>query len=175
MPLTFMDHCSPERRFALMASAFGLSTASSGTMAMISTIGYSAGLFFIVPLADLVENRRLITYMLTCASLCATGVVLAPNAYESRRTSARRVLDEPTRSNSPVSTARSNLACCTKDRLPISSRKSVPPSASSNRPVRSLFVSAFCICECTFHMTEQFTFKEVLAQSTDVHRNQGLA
>ena len=27
-----------------MASPFGLSTAASGTMAMISTIGYSAGL-----------------------------------------------------------------------------------------------------------------------------------
>src|ERR1700742_1191642 len=59
----------PQTLVGLMASAFGLSTAASGTMAMISTIGYSVGLFFIVPLADLVENRRLITYMLTCASL----------------------------------------------------------------------------------------------------------
>jgi predicted MFS family arabinose efflux permease len=64
----------------LMASSFGLSTAASGTMAMISTIGYSVGLFFVVPLADLIENRRLITGMLTSASLCAIGVVLAPNA-----------------------------------------------------------------------------------------------
>ena len=71
----------PQTLVGLMASHFGLSTAASGTMAMISTIGYSVGLFFIVPLADLVENRRLITYMLTCASLCATGVILAPNAY----------------------------------------------------------------------------------------------
>jgi predicted MFS family arabinose efflux permease len=49
-------------------------------MSMISVIGYSAGLFVVVPLADLVENRRLITWMLACASLCAAGVVLAPNA-----------------------------------------------------------------------------------------------
>jgi predicted MFS family arabinose efflux permease len=71
----------PQTLVGLMASAFGLSTAASGTMAMISTVGYSVGLFFIVPLADLIENRRLITYMLTCASLCATGVILAPNAF----------------------------------------------------------------------------------------------
>ena len=71
----------PQTLVGLMASSFGLSTAASGTMAMISTIGYSLGLFFIVPLADLVENRRLISCMLLSASLCATGVVLAPNAY----------------------------------------------------------------------------------------------
>ena len=64
-----------------MVSAFGLSTAASGTMRMISTIGYPAGLFFIVLLADLVENRRPIINMLAGASLCATSVVLAPNAY----------------------------------------------------------------------------------------------
>ena len=70
----------PQTLVGLMASSFGLSTASSGTMAMISTIGYSVGLFFVVPLADLIENRRLITGMLTSASLCAIGVALAPNA-----------------------------------------------------------------------------------------------
>jgi predicted MFS family arabinose efflux permease len=69
----------PQTLVGLMASSFGLSTAASGTMAMIATIGYSVGLFFVVPLADLAENRRLITWMLGCASLCAVGVVLAPN------------------------------------------------------------------------------------------------
>ncbi len=53
------------------------------------------------------------------------------------RTSTRRDFDEPTRSNSPVCSTRSSLACCAGDRLAISSRKSVPPSASSNRPTRS--------------------------------------
>jgi predicted MFS family arabinose efflux permease len=49
-------------------------------MAMISLVGYSAGLFFSVPLADLAENRRLIAGMLVCASLCAAGVVIVPSA-----------------------------------------------------------------------------------------------
>jgi predicted MFS family arabinose efflux permease len=70
----------PQTLVGLMASSFGLSTAASGTMSMISVVGYSAGLFFVVPLSDLAENRRLITWMLGCASLCAGGVVLAPNA-----------------------------------------------------------------------------------------------
>jgi predicted MFS family arabinose efflux permease len=69
----------PQTLVGLMASAFGLSTAASGTMSMISVVGYSAGLFLVVPLADLIENRRLITWMLGCASLCAAGVVLVPN------------------------------------------------------------------------------------------------
>ena len=70
----------PQTLVGLMASSVGLSTAASGTISMISVVGYSAGLFFVVPLADLVESRRLITWMLGCASLCAAGVVLAPNA-----------------------------------------------------------------------------------------------
>ncbi len=57
------------------------------------------------------------------------------------RTSARCVRDEPTRSNSPVSSARSKRACCAGGTLPISSRNSVPPSASSNRPERSALAS----------------------------------
>jgi hypothetical protein len=37
----------PQTLVGLMASSFGLSTAASGTMAMIAPVGYSAGLFFV--------------------------------------------------------------------------------------------------------------------------------
>ena len=57
------------------------------------------------------------------------------------RTSTRRVLDEPTRSNSPVCSTRSSFACCDSERFATSSRKSVLPSASSKRPTRSVFAS----------------------------------
>src|SRR5881227_1016211 len=60
---------------------------------------------------------------------------------EMTRTFTRCVLEEPTRSNSPVSSTRSSFACCGKGRFAISSRNSVPPSASSNRPTRSTFAS----------------------------------
>ena len=70
---------APQTLVGLMASSFGLTTALSGFVAMVSLLGYSAGLFFIVPLADLVENRRLVLLMLGTASLCAVGVIIAPN------------------------------------------------------------------------------------------------
>jgi predicted MFS family arabinose efflux permease len=70
---------APQTLVGLMASAFGLSTAWSGFVAMIPLLGYAGGLFFMVPLADLVENRRLITRMLVSASVCAVGIVLIPN------------------------------------------------------------------------------------------------
>ena len=45
------------------------------------------------------------------------------------------------RSNSPVSSTRSSLACRLSGTLAISSRNSVPPSASSKRPTRSALAS----------------------------------
>ena len=49
--------------------------------------------------------------------------------------------DEPTRSNWPVSRTRKSFAWRLSGRLAISSRKSVPPSASSNLPMRSVLAS----------------------------------
>ncbi len=60
---------------------------------------------------------------------------------ERIRTSTRRVLEEPTRSNSPVSRTRRSLGWRFKGTFAISSRKSVPPSAISKRPTRSVFAS----------------------------------
>src|ERR1039457_848279 len=60
---------------------------------------------------------------------------------EMTRTLIRLVRDEPTRSVSPVSSTRSNLACCRMGTFPISSRKMVPLSANSKRPMRSIRAS----------------------------------
>src|SRR6266498_1093663 len=51
-----------------------------------------------------------------------------------RRTSTRMVLMPPTRSNSDSWIARRSFTCISTGTSPISSRKSVPPSASSKRP-----------------------------------------
>ena len=50
---------------------------------------------------------------------------------------ARACALEPRRSNRPVSSTRSSFIWPASDRLPISSRNSVPPSAASKRPSRA--------------------------------------
>ena len=60
---------------------------------------------------------------------------------ERTRTFTLRGRDEPTRSISPDSNTRSSLACWRRGTLPISSRKIVPPSASSKRPILSVRAS----------------------------------
>ena len=57
---------------------------------------------------------------------------------EMMRTLTRRVWLEPSRSNSPVCSTRSSFAWPAIDRLPISSRNSVPPLAASKRPSAAL-------------------------------------
>ncbi|HBP23137.1 MAG TPA: hypothetical protein DEA08_35865 [Planctomycetes bacterium] len=54
------------------------------------------------------------------------------------RTSARRTRDSPRRRNSPFSSSRRNFFWISRDISPTSSMKSVPPSATSNTPWRSL-------------------------------------
>ena len=55
----------------------------------------------------------------------------------TKRTSTVRLSFSPTRRTSPDSSARSSFACRPFDSVPISSRKSVPPSACSMSPARA--------------------------------------
>ncbi len=54
---------------ASIGPSIGIGTALSGSLVSVTQIGYGAGLFFLVSLADLVENRRLV--------LIAVAVVIA--------------------------------------------------------------------------------------------------
>jgi len=62
-----------------IAEALGLAPQAAGLIVTMSQIGYGAGLVFVVPLADLIENRRLV---LVCVALCA--VALAGAAFAGR-------------------------------------------------------------------------------------------
>ena len=71
---------APQTLIGLMAPALGLPASGGGLIAMATLLGYAAGLFLLVPLADLAENRRLILRMLAGAAICAAAAALAPGA-----------------------------------------------------------------------------------------------
>ncbi|GKS11729.1 putative MFS-type transporter YdeR [Paenibacillus chitinolyticus] len=59
-----------------ISASIGLSANSSGFIVTLTQIGYVAGLLFVVPLGDIVENRRLVvvSLLLTGAALAITAV-----------------------------------------------------------------------------------------------------
>ena len=67
----------------LIAADIGLSSRAASLVVSLTQIGYAIGLFFIVPLADLVENRRLliVTTFLAAASLAIATIVHDPGIF----------------------------------------------------------------------------------------------
>lgn len=63
----------------VISSSIGLSANSSGLIVTLTQIGYVVGLLFIVPLGDIVDNRRLVV-----TSLLLTGVALAITAMSKQ-------------------------------------------------------------------------------------------
>ena len=60
-----------------IGAALGLSPAATGLIVTLTQIGYGAGLLLIVPLGDLVENRRLVLTMIGVATLALLGAALS--------------------------------------------------------------------------------------------------
>jgi len=63
-----------------IAPALGLHGAVAGLVVTLTQLGYGAGLFFVVSLADRVENRRLILVLTTGACLGLLGTWMAADA-----------------------------------------------------------------------------------------------
>lgn len=63
-----------------ISSALGLSPQAAGLIVTLTQIGYGAGLLFVVPLGDLVENRKLALVMIGIATLGLLGAALSPHA-----------------------------------------------------------------------------------------------
>ena len=65
---------------SLMGSSFGLDDSQAGLFTTLTLLGYASGLFLLVPLTDLVENRTVIVATLSIDVLALTAVTCAPTA-----------------------------------------------------------------------------------------------
>ncbi|WP_242222207.1 MFS transporter [Bacillus cereus group sp. BfR-BA-01380] len=59
----------------LISSAIGLSASSAGLIVTLTQIGYVVGLLFLVPLGDIVENRKLVVISLLLSAVALTAIV----------------------------------------------------------------------------------------------------
>lgn len=71
---------APQTLVGEICHSLGIAESRGGLIPMATLLGYAAGLFLLVPLADLQENRRLIVQIVSCAMMAAGCAALAPNA-----------------------------------------------------------------------------------------------
>ncbi len=62
-----------------IAKSFQRSEVEVGIAPTLTQMGYVAGLFFVVPLGDVLERRRLLTVLLLLAGFALLGCAIAPN------------------------------------------------------------------------------------------------
>lgn len=65
----------------LIGRTFHVSFSAAGSVAMITQIGYAIGLFAFVPLADLMERRRLIVWLLILTAAVCLMVAASPTFW----------------------------------------------------------------------------------------------
>lgn len=66
---------------SLIGETFHVSFSAAGSVAMITQIGYAIGLVAFVPLADLMERRRLIVFLLILTALICLLVAISPTFW----------------------------------------------------------------------------------------------
>jgi predicted MFS family arabinose efflux permease len=65
-----------------IGAELGLSAAATGLIVTLTQIGYGLGLLFVVPLGDLIENRKLIVTTVVMATAALIAAALAPHAVQ---------------------------------------------------------------------------------------------
>ncbi|WCK01346.1 MFS transporter [Agrobacterium tumefaciens] len=64
----------------IIGAELGLSAGATGLIVTLTQIGYGIGLLFVVPLGDLIENRKLVVTSVSMAVLSLTAAAFAPHA-----------------------------------------------------------------------------------------------
>lgn len=62
-----------------IAPELGVAPGTAGLLVTLAQIGYALGIFFVVPLGDTRNRKRLIPAIMVCCSLSLAGCVLAPS------------------------------------------------------------------------------------------------
>jgi predicted MFS family arabinose efflux permease len=62
----------------LVSQSFGVSEGTATLVVTLTQVGYALGLVFVLPLGDLVENRRLVTRVLVGTALALAATAVAP-------------------------------------------------------------------------------------------------
>jgi predicted MFS family arabinose efflux permease len=66
----------------LISADLGMSPGAAGLIVTMTQVGYGIGLLFLVPLGDLVENRKLIVSIMSVAVVALLGALLARNSLQ---------------------------------------------------------------------------------------------
>ena len=69
---------APQILVGLIGTSLNMTASEAGMISTMTLLGYALGLFLLVPLADLFENKRLIQRTLWCAVFAALCTALAP-------------------------------------------------------------------------------------------------
>ncbi|WP_342722508.1 MFS transporter [Bradyrhizobium sp. B097] len=69
---------APQILVGLMSRSLDMTALQAGLISTLTLLGYALGLLLLVPLVDLVENKRLILRTLACAIVAAIGTAMAP-------------------------------------------------------------------------------------------------
>ncbi len=65
----------------LMASSLGVSPSQAGLISTATQVGYGLGVFFLIPLGDILKVKKLILSMIGITILGSLGLAFAPNYY----------------------------------------------------------------------------------------------